>query len=97
MSGGWLDEIVDEMLRQDTIHPDGYPATRDGVFLGLTTAIHELDREAIDAWRQARCKCPTPRCGHDDWTAVRAEIIQTVAVLLHTVRSIDEASVGVAS
>ena len=84
-----FEEIAAEVNRQDGIHPDGYPATRDGVFLGITTAVHELDREAIDAWRAARCKCPAPHCGHHDWSRVRIEVIQAAAVLLRMIRSID--------
>lgn len=82
-------DVENEMERQDRVHPSGYPATRDGVFLGLTTAIHELEREAIDAWRDDRCKCDTPLCGHATWDNVREETLQAVAVLLRMVRSID--------
>jgi hypothetical protein len=84
-------DIDNEIARQDAVHPSGYPATRDGVFLGITTAVHELDREAVDAWRSERCNCSTPTCGHATWPDTRTEIIQAVAVLLRTLRSIDTA------
>jgi hypothetical protein len=87
-----LTDLASEMARQDQVHPAGYPATRDGVFLGITTAIHELEREAIDAWRADRCKCPTPLCGHTTWAETRAEVLQAAAVLMRLVRSIDAAS-----
>jgi len=75
---------------QDAVHPDGYPATRDGIFLGITTAIHELEREAIEAWRRGRCKCPTPRCDHHDWRPVADELLDAAAVIMRCWRSIAE-------
>ena len=61
------------------------------MFLGITTAIHELEREAIEAWRAGRCKCSTPNCRHHDWSEVRKELLQAAAVIMRTVRSIDVA------
>src|SRR5690554_1885636 len=52
-----LAELAAEVARQDRSHPSGYPATRDGVFLGITTAVHELEREAVAAWQAERCGC----------------------------------------
>lgn len=83
-----LHHLAEVMLAMDKVHPVGYPATRDGVFMGITTAVHELNREAIDAWTAARCKCETPMCGHADWSAVADEIEQAAAVAMRTVRSI---------
>ena len=60
-------ELADEIARQDAIHPDGYPATRDGIRLAIATVIDEAD-EAFDEWRAGRCKCPQPKCDHHDWT-----------------------------
>lgn len=88
----WRD-LTAEIARQDRFHPAGYPATRDGVFMGLKTAVHELDHEAIDAWSGDRCRCETPVCGHADWSNTRAETLQAIAVLARTVRSIDAAEV----
>lgn len=85
-------DLEAEIERQDEGHPAGYPATRDGIFLGLTTGIYELEKEALEAWHEARCKCGEPGCTHADWKAVRAEVIQACAVLLRTVRSIDASS-----
>ena len=84
-----LREVATEIARQDQIHPRGYPPTRDGVFLGLTTAQWEIEREAPPAWSAGRCKCPTPECGHHDWGAVRGEALQAAAILLRLVRSIE--------
>jgi hypothetical protein len=81
------DDLVAEIGRQDAIHPNGYPATRDGIRLGIAAAEDEV-REALDAWRAARCKCSTPRCAHHDWSQVRAEAIQAAAVLLRMARGI---------
>lgn len=81
-------EVAAELLRQDSIHPDGFPASRDGIRLALATADDEL-REALDAWRDGRCKCPTPRCAHHNWNDARGEMIQAVAVLLRSLVSID--------
>lgn len=92
MDVGTSAAIVDltvEIVRQDGIHPDGYPATRDGVFLGITTAVYELQNEALPAWHAARCKCAVPRCGHHNWAATRAEMLQAAAVLMRAIRSID--------
>jgi hypothetical protein len=86
-----LADIFQEIGRQDMVHPKGYPAERDGVFLGITTAIHELEREAIDAWRGERCRCQTPNCGHADWQYTRDELVQAAAIILRTIRSIDDA------
>jgi len=74
--------------KQDAVHPDGYPATRDGIFLGIHTAIHELEREAVDAWRAGRCKCPKPRCDHHDWQPVADELLDAAAVIMRCWRSI---------
>jgi hypothetical protein len=87
VSSGTL-ALTATIARHDALHPDGYPPTRDGVFLGITTAVHELDREAIDAWRRGRCKCPTPRCDHHDWSEVAAELLDAAAVIMRTLRSI---------
>jgi hypothetical protein len=85
---GLVDALVRAIERQDAIHPDGYPATRDGIFLGITTAVHELEREAVEAWRRGRCKCPTPRCDHHDWVAVAEELLDAAAVIMRCWRSI---------
>jgi hypothetical protein len=84
-----LADLAAEVERQDRFHPSGYPATRDGVFLGIKTAAHELDREAVDAWSGDRCKCATPLCGHADWQNTRGELLQVAAVIMRTIRSID--------
>lgn len=83
-----LEDLVAEVQRQDGGHA-GYPATRDGVFLGVKTAVHELDVEAIGAWHNERCRCSTPGCTHPTWKETRKEIIQATAVLMRLVRTID--------
>ena len=83
-------ELIEEVHRQDELHPDGYPPTRDGVRLGIAAAQDELNIETWEAWRDARCKCPVPRCGHHDWSRVRIEAIQTAAVLLRMVRELSD-------
>lgn len=88
----FLNDVATEIERQDLLHPPGYPATQDGVFLGLTTARHEIEDEGIEAWRMDRCRCPQPVCGHATWERTRVELVQAAAVLLRTVRSIDEAA-----
>jgi hypothetical protein len=85
-----LVDLQAEVHRQDSVHPSGYPATRDGVRLGIATVEDEW-REARDAWRAERCKCPTPLCGHATWQATEVELLQTAAVALRTIRSIREA------
>jgi len=82
-----LQHQADVMATMDTHHPDGYPATRDGVFLGIRTSVREL-WEAEQAWDAAKCKCATPRCDHADWTDVADEIEQAAAVAMRVVRSI---------
>lgn len=74
-------DVAHEIERQNHIHPAGYPATRDGIRLGLAAAQDEL-REALDAWRAGRCKCSVPVCGHHDWMDTRVEIVQCAVVLL---------------
>lgn len=80
----WL-ALASEVVRQDKIHPAGYPATRDGVFAGIQTAIHELhsEHEAMGAWQDEK--------RHGVWTNTRAELLQAAAVIVRTVRSIDTA------
>jgi hypothetical protein len=82
-------DITVEVARQDRVHPSGYPATRDGVRLGIATGVDELD-EALDAWRIDRCRCETPLCGHAYWQVTRAEMLQAAAVIVRTIRSIDQ-------
>lgn len=77
-----------EIERQRSIHPDGYPATRNGIRLGLACAQDEV-LESLDEWRLARCKCNAPDCAHPDWSNVREEALQAAAVLLRIVTSID--------
>jgi hypothetical protein len=76
-----------EMDRQDALHPDGYPPTRDGIRLAIATAKDELE-EALGAWRAGRCKCPQPRCQHHDWSGVAEEMLQAAAVIMRAVRSL---------
>jgi len=84
-----LDGASDEVQRQDGLHPAGYPATRDGIRLGLAAAQDELD-EALGAWHQERCRCGTPPgCQHSRWAKTREELLQLAAVALRAVRSID--------
>lgn len=87
---GDIERLVIEIERQDQLHPSGYPATRDGVRLGIVAAEDEL-QEALGAWRRGRCKCPTPMCGHHDWAEVAEELIQTAAVIMRTVNAIEAA------
>lgn len=90
-----LDEVATEVVRQDRVHPAGWPATRDGIRLGLAAMEDEL-REALDAWRNGRCKCVVPDCGHHDWSEVAAEAVQVAAVAVGVVRSIRSAKGGTA-
>jgi hypothetical protein len=91
MSTSVIEDVAAEMSRQDDIHPDGFPSTRDGIRLAIAAAEDELMREVWPAWHAARCKCPEPRCGHADWSEVREEAIQCAAVLLRMASNIAEA------
>jgi hypothetical protein len=82
-----LDAVADEIERQDGRDRGGYPATRDDIRLGIAAAEDEL-AETLTAWRDARCKCPTPGCDHADWSEVRIEASQAAAVLLRLAREI---------
>jgi hypothetical protein len=84
-----FDMVEAEMERQDRLHPAGYPASRDGVRLGIAAAQDEL-AETLLAHLADRCRCPVPDCGHARWLDTRTEAIQTVAVLLRMARSICE-------
>ena len=84
-----FDMVEAEMERQDGLHPAGYPASRDGTRLGIAAAQDELD-ETLLAHLADRCRCPVPDCGHARWLDTQAEAVQTVAVLLRMVRSIQE-------
>ena len=83
-----LAALTAEIARQDALHPAGFPATRDGLRLGLAYAQDELN-EAEEAHRAERCKCPLPACDHARWTRTRIEALQAAAVLLRLVRSIE--------
>lgn len=74
-----LAEVHAEAHRQDEIHPAGYPATRDGIRLGIATAQDELD-EAREAHRSGRRE--------ESWGDAACEAIQAAAVLLRMVRAI---------
>lgn len=89
-----LADLAREVARQDLLHPPGFPATRDGVFLGITTAVHELEREAVEAWRSERCRCGVTGCVHATWTDTRTEVMQAAAVLVRVLRSIDRMAAG---
>jgi hypothetical protein len=93
MSSDVLADLAREVARQDELHPPGFPATRDGVFMAIMTAVHELDREAIEAWRAERCRCGELECGHATWADTRTEVMQAAAVLVRVLRSIDESEV----
>ena len=87
-----VEAVVKEVARQDAIHPDGFPATRDGLRLGFAAMLDELD-EAKDAWRSDRRSddvCPWLRIGDDLHT--EGELIQAVAIGLRMLRSIHEAA-----
>lgn len=84
-----LADIRYEVERQDALHPAGYPVTRDGIRLGLAAAEDEV-REARDEWDLHKCRCQEPLCDHADWSTVRYEAMQAVAVLVRMVRSINE-------
>jgi hypothetical protein len=82
-----LSALAAEIARQDALHPAGFPATRDGLRLGLAYAQDELN-EALEAHRAERCKCPLPACDHARWTRTRTEALQAAAVLLRLARAI---------
>lgn len=84
-----ISDLIAEVERQDRVHPAGYPATRDGIRLGVAVAQDELD-ETLGAWREDRCKCPTPLCDHAKWEATAEEAVQAAAILVRTLRSISE-------
>lgn len=74
-----------EVARQDEIHPPGFPATRDGLRLGLAAMQDELD-ETLTAWRTDRrviSVCP--------WLLhTEEELLQTVAIGIRMLRTIHE-------
>jgi hypothetical protein len=82
-----LNELGDEIERQDLIHPAGYPATRDGVRFGIAT-VEDETKEALDAWRAERKV--------DGWPETRGELLQVAAVTMRIIRSIDEADAAFA-
>jgi hypothetical protein len=65
----------------DEIHPAGYPATRDGIRLGIATLQDEVT-EALDEWRHERHIA--------GWHHTAEELMQVAAVALRAVRSIRE-------
>lgn len=77
---GAMDQLLAEIKRQEEIHPVGFPATRDGLRLGLAALEDELE-EARDEWRANRRT--------EGWGGLRMELMQIAAVALRMVRSLD--------
>lgn len=87
-----FDYVEQEVRRQDEIHPDGFPATRDGLRLGIGALEDEVE-EVKRAWRQDRRRkeaCPWTERGEGHST--ETELLQVVAVGLRMLRSIHEAA-----
>lgn len=82
--------IEARIAKFDKLSPEGYPATYQGLRLCHAFAEDEL-KEVFDAWHEERCKCPTPNCNHATWDKMADEIVDTVAVLLRGLRSIEAA------
>lgn len=80
-------ELAREVARQDAIHPDGYPATRDGLRLGIAALEDELD-EVYLAWRSAY-RAARRVNGDPDWLHLRAELVQVAGVCVRMIRSLD--------
>lgn len=80
-----LAELAAEIARQDTIHPQGWAADRDGIRLGIATIEDEMI-ESRDAWRAERKV--------EGWPGTEAELMQTAAVALRLLRSIRAAREG---
>lgn len=75
-----LAALFDEVLRQDEIHPSGFPSTRDGLRLGIA-ALEDETREARESHRLERRS--------DGWPDTRGELLQAMAVCFRMIRSID--------
>lgn len=89
MNEMWSEALAARVAWMDTVHPAGYPATEEGIYLGIMTgAQQELLTETLDAWRAARCKCKEPRCDHHRWGPVADELLDAVAVLMRVWRSV---------
>lgn len=76
---GRLALLLQEIERQDEVHPHGYPATRDGMRLGLA-ALEDEVKEAFDEWREHR-RVP-------DWGCLDVELLQVAAVAMRMFRSL---------
>lgn len=74
-------DVLEEVERQDELHPDGYPATRDGIRHGLACMQDELV-ESLMAWHKEK-RLPERRFQH-----TRAELKQCVAIGLRMLREI---------
>lgn len=81
-----LEDLAREIAKQDTLHPSGYPYTRDGIRLGIA-AIEDETREVWDAWHEIR---HTIGNGTADPGSLRGELIQVAAVYMRIARTIDE-------
>jgi hypothetical protein len=84
MHGRGLPDLISEISTQDVRHP-GFPATRDGLRLAIV-AIEDETGEALRAHRVGRRR--------EDWSRVRAELVQVAAVAMRAVRSIDDGWTG---
>jgi hypothetical protein len=73
-------EILEEVSRQDITHEAGYPATRDGVRVGLADAQDELN-EALQSMLLYKLT--------RNWGPMREELKQCAAVIISVMREID--------
>lgn len=74
-----LNEVLSEVVTRDSYHAAGYPATRDGVRLGLADAQDKLS-EAIEAWHVYKLT--------SNWHPARSDLVQLAAIAVRILREI---------
>lgn len=74
-------ELMNEIARQDQIHPAGYPYTRDGIRMGIASLQDEVE-EVYDEWKLHKRDLSKS----DNLTI---ELYQVAAIAMRMVRSIE--------
>lgn len=76
-----FDILAIEIAAQDRAHPAGYPATRDGLRMGIASLEDEL-REVHDEWHQWKKR--------DGWGGMEDELWQVAGIAMRMIRGLRE-------
>jgi NTP pyrophosphatase (non-canonical NTP hydrolase) len=75
-------DLATEICKQDSLHAEGYPYTRNGVRLGIAALEDELG-EVWQEWNNSKRALGNAR------SELRAELMQVAAIAMRIIRSLD--------